>query len=1664
MKEGAQELQRMQGFEKYGQELQQLALDVDSPVLIMIIGEFSTGKSTFINALVGKEITTVNDTPTTAVITKLCYGARERITVHFTNGRTEEHSFSELRVLTAESNANHDALHQDIEYVEVAMPLPILQKINIIDSPGLNVDKKLHIETTKRYMDKADTVFWMFSIDSLGKQTELDAIKALSPRLKPIAIVNKIDEIDEEEDESVDEILDNFRRRIRNEVSQIIGISAKLALDGKLKNNRTYSQESNIQAVYDVLEQTIIPSTATYKVNSLLESLASFVFHTMISLIRTGRYSNYAKEIEEKREHKMIQNLESRIVANLISYAKEKYSAGNLSAQMFLGIMMYYGVGIEKNIDQAIDLLESLPSFASKDGALKEDILYTHFKGTKEYPKMMYWLKKGADAGRENAIYRLAECYKEGIGVEKDLRQAVSYLIKAYDLGNSMAASELGLYGELQQLSPDTLKLLQLAGEEDCVDAQIRLFKYYDAKGDTEAKQHWLQEAGMSNSGYAQFELGTYFATNHANDGEALKWFKKAFENQYPGSLEKVCLCYYEGARIERNDKNANYWYRKGAEAGVVKALVALGEQYVYGWGVKRDYKIAIQWLRAAVAKANTDSMYLLAICYKHGLGVRADYQQYLTYMKKSASLGNVYAKITIAYLEGTKDRQAQQKLIQLADAGISKAQFFLGLCREKGMISDQGDYIQDYKNAAMQENDMALVKLGNLYLHGLVKNGYTSIPQDKAAACRYFERAAAYQNSYAQNALGECYEFGNGVTKNYDTAIYWYTLAAESLQKNALYHLSCAYRKESPAKANDFLKMAAESGHTQAQVELAQRYEKGYDVSKNMNIAILWYAKAAKGGNALAQYRLGELYVPQDAKKSFEWYLKAAEQGIADAQYQVALAYGSGKGVTKDEKVALKWLEKAGNNNQIDAIKNMCTYLHEQYGENPNSMCVTWYEKGAAVGFASAQVWLGDCYRLGNGRTESVRTALSWYEKAAEQGAKQGIYWAGMLGLNQKPNTKAVQWLTEVAVEGNTEAQYVLGKAYYEGKYITQDVDKAFSFLQSAAYTNHVGANYLLGQCYYFGKGVSANVEKAFAYFQTAANQGYVSAQYMVGLIFENHGDTYHAFSWYRKAAAQGQVDAAYKVGMFYRKGIQVSQNVGEAEKWFEKAARKQHKDATYQLCLLCYSGIQKTDEQCFEWYLKGASLGYADVQCWTADCYRLGKGVQQDLTKAIQYYDLARRQNNVIASAWWGQLTLAQHKGTAWNALLFSAQKGNADAQFWLGQYYFQGKFVVQAYAKAVEYFMLAAKQGHIGASFYLGITYFYGKGVNKDNSLAFNYYLEAAKSGNPRAQYMVGKCYEQGLGIAKNDESAFDWYLKAAKNGVMVAKNKVGICYASGRGTPQNTIKAKEWLEASSQDGNVSSEFNLLLVNMLYHSDVREARDNTIELLQKMARLGNTWAQYVLCCKLYDGSFYAKMLKPCLYKECASQGFPDVMYWQYREFEPNNIELLMQSAQKGYGPAQSTLAKYYYDKGNKKEWLQWVQKGANANDVNAIYMLAWAYWHGEEVTKDQAKAYQLFSQIKSTCKAAEYMVGICLFNGLGTTKDRQEAVKHYRSASEANYGEAQNALGCCYYNGTGIEKNIERAATWFDKASRHGSNAAKQNVAIARKSLALADQYGL
>ncbi|MCX5747727.1 MAG: dynamin family protein [Proteobacteria bacterium] len=178
-------------------EIARAAANLDQPLLVTVMGEFSSGKSSFVNAFIGADVAPTGITPTTATINVVRYG-RER------GGRIVARDGAALELTWEELMRHLRALTPDaaraIDRVEILVPLPQLERINIVDTPGLNSIQAEHEATARAFIARADAIVWVFTASQGGKASEKKALRSIREEGKRVlGVLNKADTLSPEE-------------------------------------------------------------------------------------------------------------------------------------------------------------------------------------------------------------------------------------------------------------------------------------------------------------------------------------------------------------------------------------------------------------------------------------------------------------------------------------------------------------------------------------------------------------------------------------------------------------------------------------------------------------------------------------------------------------------------------------------------------------------------------------------------------------------------------------------------------------------------------------------------------------------------------------------------------------------------------------------------------------------------------------------------------------------------------------------------------------------------------------------------------------------------------------------------------------------------------------------------------------------------------------------------------------------------------------------------------------------------------------------------------------------------------------------------------------------------------------------------------------------------
>ncbi len=202
---------------------------------LVILGEFNRGKSTFINALLGKVVLPSNILPTTSVITRLNYSEEIKIVVTMDDNSKKEIGIDNLVEYVTENNSS-----DDVKIVDIYYPIDICKYgCVIVDTPGVNDLNEQNVIITEKYIPQADAVLFMLDSDQVFSESEKIFIKnkVMKSDIKKIFfIVNKADNIKEKTFNSLKKYVNDTVEEL-NLKSKIYYISSKKVLINKINSN-----------------------------------------------------------------------------------------------------------------------------------------------------------------------------------------------------------------------------------------------------------------------------------------------------------------------------------------------------------------------------------------------------------------------------------------------------------------------------------------------------------------------------------------------------------------------------------------------------------------------------------------------------------------------------------------------------------------------------------------------------------------------------------------------------------------------------------------------------------------------------------------------------------------------------------------------------------------------------------------------------------------------------------------------------------------------------------------------------------------------------------------------------------------------------------------------------------------------------------------------------------------------------------------------------------------------------------------------------------------------------------------------------------------------------------------------------------------------------------
>lgn len=160
---------------------------------VLVAGEAKRGKSTLVNALLGRAVLPAGVTPLTALATTVCYGRRERVIATFPGGRSEGYPLSALNDLVTERGNPGNS--RGIASVTVTVDAPVLGRgVELVDTPGTGSVYAHNTAEAETALESMDAAVFVLSADPPVSASERDLMgRVASLSVTMFVVLNKAD-------------------------------------------------------------------------------------------------------------------------------------------------------------------------------------------------------------------------------------------------------------------------------------------------------------------------------------------------------------------------------------------------------------------------------------------------------------------------------------------------------------------------------------------------------------------------------------------------------------------------------------------------------------------------------------------------------------------------------------------------------------------------------------------------------------------------------------------------------------------------------------------------------------------------------------------------------------------------------------------------------------------------------------------------------------------------------------------------------------------------------------------------------------------------------------------------------------------------------------------------------------------------------------------------------------------------------------------------------------------------------------------------------------------------------------------------------------------------------------------------------------------------------
>lgn len=284
---------------------------------LVVVGQFKRGKSSLMNAIIGRNLLPTGLLPLTSAITTLCFGPKEKVFVKRTGWVFEQEiNLSELpEYVTEQGNPGNI---KGVVEARIELPIPFLRRgLYFVDTPGIGSTSSENTATTYSFLPQSDAVIFVTSVEAPLSEPEEAFLRDVKQYAKQLfVVINKIDLLTDQEAESVfDYIKSGVSRILGSSDIHIYPLSARLALDAKLNYGSSRNDHNGLDTLEADLERFLAEEKSQLFLISIMDQFLRVISEASSANSENGNFS------EEEKDHLLslqssAKNLRDSILSN----------------------------------------------------------------------------------------------------------------------------------------------------------------------------------------------------------------------------------------------------------------------------------------------------------------------------------------------------------------------------------------------------------------------------------------------------------------------------------------------------------------------------------------------------------------------------------------------------------------------------------------------------------------------------------------------------------------------------------------------------------------------------------------------------------------------------------------------------------------------------------------------------------------------------------------------------------------------------------------------------------------------------------------------------------------------------------------------------------------------------------------------------------------------------------------------------------------------------------------------------------------------------------------------------------------------------------------------------------------------------------------------------